>query len=890
MSSQESFKRVIQHINSGKKFPALQLVNRNVDNAAIISKLVKNQHAKEFDVANPNSFYNLDTSSFRSVADTISERMHDSENIMQLFPDMELAAQILISSILSPKDMVNSDIIYRMSEAVLPADVAMQLTKLLEKNLTQYYKLKTVLPDILRECLFISGSYVKAVIPESSIDEVINSNIYPSTESLSEVLNSDSLGILGNPTGGSKKITLESLTRSIATADYRPGLHVPDASSVQQKKMADLVEVTDNFKYLKLPSVIRRMRSSQMNSVIHRHSTESHETKFTNQEIENMFFRRVDIKEKPFVAFKTRDQTRRRSIGRPLELKIPTESIIPVYVPGDPKSHVGYFVILDEEGNPITYEASRDAIGNMNSAMSDHTNQVASMLTQKATYNLMGQTRKNLNLTDKAQVYMGIIESDLVNRLKNGAHGSKLEIARRTDVYQIMMARTLSGQYTRLLYMPAELVTYFALKYNNNGTGKSLLDDLKVLTSLRAILLFAKVMATAKNSINITKVNMTLDPNDPDPQKTIEMSVNEVMKMRQQYFPLGINTPTDLVDWVQRAGFEFTFEGHPGLPSTKFDFESKSFQHQVPDSELEENLRKQTIMALGLSPETVDNGFSSEFATTVVSNNILLSKRVMQIQEQFTPLLTDYVKKLIINDYTLRSEILQVLKENLASLDKYISQEERQMRDVDEGKFLEYMIDKFSLYIELSLPKPDITTVETQTAAFDQYVEALDKTLEYWVSSEFITPEIAGEFSNSVDAIKASLKAHFLRKWMAENGYMVELGDVISMDDDGLPVLDIYDMSKEHIQGVIRSSLKFIEKMQATKAAADQDVEDLDVNGTGPDTDSSSDYGSDDTDTIDDSSSDEDDAGGDDMGMDDVTDDFAAMGGKDDVSLDDVNS
>jgi len=35
MSSAESFKRVIQHINSGKKFPALQLVNRNADNAAV---------------------------------------------------------------------------------------------------------------------------------------------------------------------------------------------------------------------------------------------------------------------------------------------------------------------------------------------------------------------------------------------------------------------------------------------------------------------------------------------------------------------------------------------------------------------------------------------------------------------------------------------------------------------------------------------------------------------------------------------------------------------------------------------------------------------------------------------------------------------------------------
>jgi hypothetical protein len=101
---------------------------------------------------------------------------------------------------------------------------------------------------------------------------------------------------------------------------------------------------------------------------------------------------------------------------------------------------------------------------------------------------------------------------------------------------------------------------------------------------------------------------------------------------------------------VQRAGFEFTFEGHPGLPQTKFDFETKNLQHTVPDTDFMEQLRKQTIMAHSLSPEVVDSGFSAEFATTVVANNILLSKRVLQIQEKFTPQLTDFARKLLQHD------------------------------------------------------------------------------------------------------------------------------------------------------------------------------------------------------------------------------------------------
>ena len=896
MSGKSSFEKVAKQLNSGKRYPALQLINRNTDAAAIVSKLVKNQIPQQFDISKPDTFYNLNTSQFSAVNSSISERMGDSENIMQLFPDLELSAQILISSILSPKDMTSTDILYKVSEPVMSVDVMMQTLKVVEDTINNHYKFKTILPDILREALFISGAYVKVVIPESSIDAIINSNLYPAveglnitTESIDSILKRPSLGILGNAkpeNGRGDKFSFESFK----TETYDAKLYIPNNIGTEQARndFSKLIEVTDNFKHIHLPGLISKLRQARVSSIVNRVATEGitnpEHQRYTFKDIEQMFYKKADTKEVPFVSVKTRDQTIRSSVGRPLELKLPTEATIPVYIPGDPKAHVGYFIVLDEEGNPITYESCKEAMSQV-SNIDDKTNSISSMLTQKAAYNLLGTSRHGINMSNKTDIYMSIIESDLLARLKNGVTGSKLEIARQTEVYQIMMARTLAGQYTRLLYLPAELVSYFALKFHPNGTGKSLLDDLKVLTSLRAILLFAKVMATAKNSINITHVNMTLDPNDPDPQKTIEMSINEVMKMRQQYFPLGINSPIDLVNWVQRAGFEFTFEGHPGLPQTKFDFESKSFQHQLPDSELEDTLRKQTIMALGLSPETVDNGFNSEFATTVISNNILLSKRVMQFQEQLTPIMTDYAKKILLNDFTLRKEIYDIIEENLSTIDKYLTQEEIQLKDADQHKFINYIIDKLAERLELDLPKPDITTVETQTAAFDQYLEALDKSLDFWISSEFMTSEVAGEFSNSVDAIRSNMRAYFVRKWMAENGYMSELADMISTDDEGDPVINLYDMTKEHIQGLMTSALKFMESIKKTKEAADKDIENLNVDGSGPSESSSYDSSSD----SDDDSGSGDSGGDDDMGLNmGDTEDFASLGNQDSISEGDV--
>lgn len=855
MSNQNDFKKVVELINSGKKYSALSLVRQNPEAAAVISKLVKNNDVKMVDLQNKHGFYNMDTTQFHTLSDSVSDRIRNSENAMQLFPDMELSAQILISSILSPKDMVNSELIYKVNESILPAELTMQLMDIVKNDLNKHYKLTDSLPDILRECLFISGSYVKAVLPESSVDDLINGDINASMESIGEILDRPHLGILGNATKTStdSKITMESLRSSVAI----------QYNSKVEGKLGDLIEVTDNYKYLKLPYALKSVQTGKIKQVL-RASTEAYKPPATNTDIESKFFKSVDPREKPFVAVKTKSQTTRSSIGRPLELRLPSESVIPVYVPGDPSNHIGYFVILDNEGNPITHNTQINNMSGMSMMLTDHSNQMSSMLMQKAKNNLIGNSNQDVTIDHIAKVYMDIIETDLKNRLENGIHKTKLEIVRQNELYRVMLSRTLSGQFTRILYLPADLITYYALKYHDNGTGKSLLDNLRVLLSLRAILLFSKVMAQAKSSISLTHVNMTLDPNDPDPKKTIEMSINEIIKMRQQYFPLGINTPMDLVDWIQRAGFEFTFEGHPGLPQTKFEFESRNIQHQLPDSDLDESLRKQTIMAFGLSPETVDNGFNSEFATTVVANNILLSKRVLQTQGDFTPHVTDYVKKIIQNDFKLRSAMKKNIQENISKIDKYLTQAEIHMKDNDPDAFIEYVIDKFALELEITLPKPDITAIENQSAAFDQYSEALDKAITHWVSSEFMTSDLVGEVSNNVDAIKSTLKSYYLRKWMAENGYMVELSDIVTADEDGIPVLDIYEMTKDHIQGVLRAALKLIQKLQATKLAATKDIEDLGSEGSGPST--SSDYSSD--------SSNEDTSseGGDDMGMGDLGD------------------
>lgn len=866
MNSKEGLKKAVQSMQTGKKFPALMLVQNDPQFAAMVSKLVKSHDPGEFNVNKENSYYNLNQSQIQTISDSIKGRIVDNENIMQLFPDIELAIQIIVSSILSPKDMVNTEIIIKGKESVFPSEILLKLNTILTSNLDGSYKLKNELQDILRDTLFRTGSYVKAIIPESIVDELINSNKTVSTEALTDIVGKDdkivSLGFLGNANRAtSQTVSLES------RIGMRMSHEVYDAKVFATEESVNRymnLDVTDNYQILKIPRLMESSRKKTVQSMIRSRRKISLENKtVTNQEFASLVYKNPNQNSRVFVALPTPQASKRKSIGRPLVMKLPSEAVIPVYVPGNEKEHIGYFVLLDIDGNPVTLSSDRqnaDGLSSMLNNDQSNNQSLSSLLISKAKRNLT-DINASPTIDQISKIYSNIVETDLINRLNNGLYKNNFEISKNEEIYRIMLARSLAGKFTRLLYLPAELTTYFAFKYFSNGIGKSYLDDIKILTSLRAILLFAKIMAMTKNSISTTKVDISLDPEDPDPQKSIEIATHEIVKLRQQYFPLGVNSPPDLVNWIQRAGLHLNIKNHPGLPQTEFDFQNSNIEHKIPDNEFDEALRKQTYMSMGLSPEIVDQGFNAEFATTAIQNNILFSKRVIQAQQLFTLDLTDYVQKISMNDEVMRDEFREVIKENMASIENFLSEEDKQVKNDDPEGFIEDLVDRYIENIEIDLPKPDVTSIETQSTAFESYVEALDKTLDSWISAEIFPNEIAGEISSNADSMKVILRAHFIRDWMAKNGFMTELNDIVTSDEDGKPSLDIYEITKSHMEGLMRTSLNFIKNMKPVSTAANTDLTNMSV-------DEGSSTGSDDT-----GSEDTGDAGGDDFG------DMSSFGG-----------
>jgi hypothetical protein len=615
---------------------------------------------------------------------------------------------------------------------------------------------------------------------------------------------------LGNPAAPAEnlKYSLESFfSAEIESRNISSKMNAKDKDG----KDLDLgVEVYDNFQYLKLAELKRKITEDRAEDIITKR-TIGMEGIYVDRDdeglkIESSFYRRKPTNQEAIIRIDEIKPGDRPTVGNPLTMKLPSESCIPVHVPGNPRDHLGYFIIMDEMGNPINDATSSDYYRQMGYNLYNNNSQVSSQLlgqTAMATNGVSPEMTK-MKFQEAVATYTNIVEKDLLTRLKNGIYGDNVEINKSSEIYRIMLSRTLVNKRTQLLFIPKQLLVYFAFDYNDDGVGISLTEKSKVIASIRSILLFSNTMASIKNSIGRTQAAITLDPKDRDPVATVEYMLHEFARHRRSAFPFGVYNPTDLVSYLCNAGVEVAVSGNSGYPETKFEVNSSTNTVSKPDTELEDSMKKRHIQSFGIAPETVDLSMGVDFATSIVSSNLLLSKRVLMYQEIFTELLEEFINKYVMNSGTLITELKGVIVNN---------------KDKLQTKFPDVapmdIIKQFMKTLKITLPAPDSVTLDNQMLAFDKYVEALDKALAAYFSTEFLDATVLGDMSNVIEPTKAALKAYFLRKWLAENNVLPELGEITMMSDDDEENFNLLNVMDAHVEGLTKSLKEYMDKIKA---------------------------------------------------------------------------
>lgn len=838
MAVQKDMNAMIAAQQKGTTFPALRMVRDNKPLAAMASKLVRNNRQSLYDSAGNRKVEAPNVAQLKERSVAVSRNINDAQTVLQVLPDLQLAGQILISSILSPKDMITTELIYTPAPEIVTSELAAMLIGRIRQHFETDYKIKQLLPDILQDVLIETGSYPIVVIPENSVDDAINGKSSFSMESMGEYFEPNGtpkhIGLLGNPSDEVKEdkygLSMENFNYSFSSKEaYNPNF-------VMENTTETFLSITDNFNVLKIPTVTQKLREQRVMKTLgprsmSAYALESGGIKLNDRQLTGLFFKERAHRHQPVTSLKTQEQLHRHTVGAPLIMRLPSESVIPVYIPGAEDRHIGYFVIIDAAGNPVSRKNSPDFYQEFGQRLNSGGNFPSAMLNKVKSQMTGFDCSDSSHLDYSAKVYGEMIEADLLARLRNGIYGNGVAIAKQDEIYRIMLSRALARQQTQMLWVPIELMTYFAFRYNGDGIGKSLMDDMKILNSLRSMLAFTNVMAALRNSIGRTEVKLKLDEKDPNPQKTIEIMITEIARTRQQAFPVGTQNPVDLVNWLQRAGMEFTFEGHPGLPDVQVDFGEKSSSYVKPDTELADSLKDQSIQAFGLTPEMVDAASSQpEFATSIVSNNVLLAKRVMQYQDKFTPFITDHARKVLMNTEGVMNDLANLLRSNfdLIILTDLLR---NRVKDSPEGQevIIDLILREFLLGLEVELPRPDSVSLENQFSAMETHEKMLDKGLDAYCNQDMFTTATAGQTADQIATIRATLKAYFMRQYMADNGILPELSEILESNDDGKAAVDIYGSQTELMKGLIRSCSKYVAGLFPIKEAADKVMDALGV-------------------------------------------------------------
>lgn len=772
-------------IRSGKTTARPTHARPGVGNQTILSKMIRDQSA--YAQERTDAPYLGNFGYLHEVSDIVSSNIEDAKNLTQLLPEIEICIQVLTALILSPKDMISTELTHAVTPNILPAKMTGEMIKVLKDYAEHDYKIKALLPDKLRKALFVDGADVTLIIPENSLDDLINGRNGKKI-TLENFKSAPQLKTIGQPKGffGGKaavdkkrnSMTLESLLSDIAAdphvTDKLDPLNLTEAAGDHKKfnfdkwkgfKMPDLY---DNADMLKLEDITSSMHQAQTRTILESMGTSSY------GDIEDMYHS-PDLKPEDVVMITRQEDATRETIGPPLIKTGSTESCVPVCRPGRPDKPIGFLFLSDEFGGFVAKSGRSDFMRNISTGVFNNRNAVSGMLNQAAGQLDTEDGFGNGVLAQQAaQAFRDMAIRDIESRFSAGAVGN-VTVSRQELAYDLMFERALAGKQTRIVYVPADMVVYWAYRFNDNGTGRSLLEDNKILSSIRALTLFMNVETMVRNSIDHRTLNITVDEDDPNKSRTKEMILHEYARQRNNAIPWATSNPRRMIETAQSSGLAVNVEGGDNYPNTKVSVDTRDIQYREINLDMDEDLRKRQTMGFGLAPEIVDLSNQIEFSSKMATSNELSLKRAIVLQEATNKFIRETIIKISISHKGIMDKLREIVG-------KYASE----LPNAAQKGEMFYIQTFFAIY-SVKLPRPD-TGLANRMTEMGEYSDAVQKVLDETLPDDMMTANVTGEKANEwVAVVKASVKSTLMLRYCRANNIMPELTDLLKNDTDEDP-------------------------------------------------------------------------------------------------------
>lgn len=795
-----------------------------------------------------------------------------AEKLKALAPEIDQARILVSSSIMSPNDLQDGRFIFKFDNIPsLTADQSLltKVTDLFDSYFNDTLQLGIKSYDWIGEAMYTSGSKCVLILPEATQIELRSRTVkarsgffdgevaLESFQAYERASNEYMFSKKENSWNDylkniNQKSTLKSMIPSMESfgvrvpTSYRPTSSRKSASdsTYGNNYVSGLEEMIVNLK-TKL-SEGDSIRITEDSSVIHFYKDNADQKK---KNIFETLLAKYGTDSDPLqedVSYLKANPEHIPHRNHPAIIELPSESVIPIIVPGAPSEHLGYFVLLDGHGMPLTIEGS--GMGNESTeCQSGSPNAAFETMFGSNCCNSKYFSYENPKENAGSMIFSNLLEGYIRSRIKGIYGRDDLRISRFNALATVLFYRLLEAKQSTMVFVPSPLLHYFAFDYDKTtGTGLSKTSEIQFLLSLRTTLMMANVVAMVNDAVEHKKVEFGIDEKNANIEAVMELIANIFIEKNKLN---GSVDPSEIMRDMYSNSLTIVPKNIPGLTDLSVDVQSASGSSSRVDDALLEQLSNLLVSHLDVPPAALNQMSEPEFARSLVTYNLFFAKKVSRYQRIWCGLMNDFIRSYISFDPKFQFALAKRLQANIKN-EKYedLPSKTRQMKDYNPNQYssksslVKDIIEGFTV----TLASPNIVVDKTQFEEIRAFMDNTDQLANMYFNSESVPSE--DNLAQAALGIKRNLwKQKQITKFINEVGNFKMVTPPDMDEDDPKEILD------------------YLQQLQNTGAAIERQRNAI---GTLSEDDNSSGFGSDGY-SSDTGSSSGDDFGGDDFGEDD---------------------
>lgn len=720
---------------------------------------------------------------FEDASRESKAKTEELARLTTMAPEIKRAKDILVASIISPNDMQENSVsvtidVPELNTSTVQSTINKYLTDLFNDDLEFGVKLS----EYIGECLYGSGAKALMVVPKYNIGTLSTaSRLQEQAEA-----------------GLERWADLEGLQSAHPTDFNQAALAIDtEIKADMATDILDTINKDPEFKHVKSTDLSKFIKTS-IEGTVSKFSAKQHEHKFItisdNPNLINVGKRNQDkamgeMAERVNSQFKKLHKDNLFVLSTEFSgndsdmaaiVELPTESVIPVTVPGYEKEHLGYFVLVDRDGTAIA-------------PTKDSTSQKLTKQTAKTFYgsNATGDMNDKQRYHVAANVFNMTIKNLIESKL--GEYGLQgLTISRYNAIAASMFDHFIKKTKVGLIFVPEPLMVYYRFDHRKNGTGKSLLEDAAFLLSLRTTTLVARVMAASKDSIDKRVVEVGISDQDKDPEALMDMIANMFVKKRMPTFS---NDPMEIAERLTRNALTIQ---QKGLDDFKESFtvstDQKTSNAVRPDTELFETLTDMLIDFLIVPHDALNHTKETEYSRSIATNNLFFSNTLRGFQR-----IVQQFNNKFARTYLLYSKTIQDQLKDLIS-----SSTDDAAKDTNVEKLMIAAIQSVSI----NLASPAISTNKAQYEEVDNFMSMIESVVDKLLPDEFITGENR-DLQELMPTMRAAVKAQAIRKFLDSIGFQGTI-DVPLLEDVDTDMLEKMQQLMLNVQRMLNDQAKVL--------------------------------------------------------------------------------